>query len=839
MSQLAIQSSEFEERSTYFAEVILPLPVEGTFTYRVPHEMTDVIQPGFRVVVQFGRKKILTGIVADIHQNPPEKYEAKYIMDLIDEQPIVTSYQLKLFYWMTSYYMSHLGDVLNAAVPTGLRLSSESYIQLHPDFDVSQDHKLHPKEELIMDHLMVHQQISYQEIEGLLGIQSISRYLKSLIDNRAIILFEELKEKYKPKMEKRIRLAGHLATEDHVALEALFATLEKKQKQMDVLLKYLQEMPLTELPQLNESGLAKSDLLAKDISQSSMKTLIKNKVLEEFEVVIPRVVFEELSQQQKIELSPAQNDAYQGVMTAFHDTPTVLLHGVTGSGKTEIYISIIQDILSSGGQVLYLLPEIALTTQIIKRLSRYFGDQMGIFHSKYSDNERVEVYQGIIDGRFNFVIGVRSAVFLPFDNLSLIIVDEEHETTYKQFDRSPLFHARDTAVYLSTIHHCKVLLGTATPSIESYHNALNGKYGLIELTERYGNTPLPQIVPVNMTNERKRKKNVGNYSGLLIEGIKNNLSSGEQTIIFQNRRGYAPFLSCDDCGHIPKCPNCSVSLTFHLYQNHLKCHYCGYNESVTGECDFCKSNKVKNMGMGTEKIEEDLQLMFPNATIQRMDLDSTRNKYSYQQIIDDFENGTIDILIGTQMVSKGLDFDSVSKVGIISADRMIHFPDFRSHERAFQLVTQVSGRAGRREKRGIVFLQTNDPAQSIIDKMVRGDYVGFFNTEILEREKYQYPPFYRLIGITVKHKDKPTSWQGAELLSKNLAVELGKSRIKGPSEPLIGKIRNMYLHEIVIRLEKDKIHLGKVKAFIKQKVREVSMEKSLSGIRVVINVDPY
>ena len=837
MSQLAIQNSEFEERSTYFAEVVLPVPVDGTFTYRIPHDMSEVIRKGFRVVVQFGRKKILTGIVADIHQKPPEKYEAKYILDLIDSQPIVTEYQLRLFYWMASYYMCHLGDVLNAAVPTGLRLSSESYIQLHPDFDVEQE--LHPKEELIMDHLMVHQQISYQEIEGLLNIQSISRYLKSLIDKRAIILFEELKEKYKPKTEKRIRLASHLVTEDHGILEALFASLEKKQKQMDVLLKYLQEVPLADLVNANEDGMTKAEFVAKDISQSSMKTLLKNKVLEEFEVVIPRVVFEDISQQQEIDLSPAQDDAYQGIMSAFQDTPTVLLHGVTGSGKTEIYIKIIQDILSSGGQVLYLLPEIALTTQIIKRLSRYFGDQMGIFHSKYSDSERVEVYQGILDGRFNFVIGVRSAVFLPFDNLSLIIVDEEHETTYKQFDRNPLFHARDTSVYLSTVHHCKVLLGTATPSLESYHNALNGKYGLIELNDRYGNTPLPEIVPVNMSDERKRKKNVGSYSSQLMEGMKSNLSNSEQTIIFQNRRGYAPFLSCDDCGHIPKCPSCSVSLTYHLYQNQLRCHYCGYNEPVTGDCSFCGSNKVRNVGMGTEKIEEDLQLMFPDATIQRMDLDSTRNKYSYQQIIDDFENGTIDILIGTQMVSKGLDFDSVSKVGIMSADQMIHFPDFRSHERAFQLVTQVSGRAGRRKKRGIVYLQTNDPTQSIIDKMVRGDYIGFYNAEILEREKYQYPPFYRLIGLTVKHKDKPTSWQGADTLAKNLAVELGKARIKGPSEPLIGKIRNQYLNEIVIRLEKDKIHLGKVKTFIRKKVKELTGNKAFSGIRVVVNVDPY
>lgn len=837
MSQLTLQNNDYEERVTLFAEVILPLPLDGTFTYRIPHEMADAIQTGYRVIVQFGKKKILTGVVASIHKNPPEKYEAKYISDLIDDQPIVTSYQLKLLYWMASYYMCHLGDVLNAAIPTGLRLSSESFIQIHPDFDVSET--LNAKEEIIVDQLIIHQQLSYQDIEKLLNTSNISKILKSLIDKKAIILFEQLKEKYKPKLEKRVRINSQYITEDHSQLEALFHQLEKKEKQMDVLLKYLQEIPLPDLMELNSNGLPKQLLAKKDVSESSLKTLVKNNILEEYEVVIPRVVFDDQYLNPEVELSKDQEDAYGGVMNSFQDTPTVLLQGVTGSGKTEIYIKIIQDILNSGGQVLYLLPEIALTTQIIKRLSKYFGDQMGIFHSKYSDNERVEVYQGIIDGRFNFVIGVRSAIFLPFDNLSLIIVDEEHETTYKQFDRSPLFHARDTAVYLSTIHHCKVLLGTATPSVESYHNALQGKYGLVHLTARFGDTPLPKIIPIDMADQRKRKKNIGNYSAILIDELKRNLENGEQTIIFQNRRGYAPFLSCEDCGHVPKCPNCSVSLTYHLYQNNLKCHYCGYKENVPGECEACGSVRVKNVGMGTEKIEEDLQLMFPEATIQRMDLDSTRKKYSYQQIIDDFENGTIDILIGTQMVSKGLDFEKVSKVGILDTDRIIHFPDFRSHERAFQLVTQVSGRAGRRDIQGTVYLQTNDPKQGIIGMIVRNDYEGFFRSEILERERYQYPPFFRLISLTVKNKDKVVSWRAASQLAASLEIELGKKRIKGPSEPLVGKIRNLYLHEIVVRLEKDKIHLGKVKHFIHTKVKEIKANKSFIGLHITVNVDPY
>ncbi|MGB3469148.1 MAG: DEAD/DEAH box helicase, partial [Cyclobacteriaceae bacterium] len=426
MSQLTLQNNEFEERTTLFAEVILPLPLDGTFTYRIPFELADVVKPGYRVVVQFGRKKILTGIVSEVHENPPEKYEAKYITDLIDEQPIVTEYQLKLFYWMSSYYMCHLGDVLAAAIPTGLRLSSESFIQLHPDFDLSEP--LNEKEELVIDQLVVNQQLSYQDVERLLNTTYISKVLKSLIDKKAIILYEELKEKYKPRLEKRIRINPGYINEDHSLLEELFSKLEKKEKQMDVLLKYLQEIPLPDLMELNKTGIEKQLLTSKDISDSSLRTLVKNDILEEYEVVVPRVVFEDPYLHTEVELNKEQEDAYHNIMAAFGETPTVLLHGITGSGKTEIFIKIIQDILDSGGQVLYLLPEIALTTQIIKRLSRYFGDSMGIFHSKYSDNERVEVYQGILDGRFNFVIGVRSAVFFPVYNLNLIVVDEEHET---------------------------------------------------------------------------------------------------------------------------------------------------------------------------------------------------------------------------------------------------------------------------------------------------------------------------------------------------------------------------------------------------------------------------
>ncbi len=839
MSQLILQQTDHEEKKTCFAEIILPLPIHGTFTYRIPFDLHEQINVGSRVVVQFGRKKILTGIIYKIHNNPPEKYEAKSILDSLDSEPIINEQQLKFFNWVSSYYMSSLGDVMNAAIPSGLKLSSESHIQLNPSFDINAlDDDITEREEMIINQLISQQQLSYERIEELLGIKNISPVIKQMMQKGIILLFEELKEKFKPKYEKRIRLVDSF-THGEDALEELFQLLDKKPKQVDVLLKYLQAIPVLELQELNPKGIKKSDLIQTGISESSLKTMVKNGILEEFQVVIPRIDFSGDHKAHQFELSTDQQRAFNEIVGQFETHDTVLFHGITGSGKTEVYIKLIEQILEQGGQVLYLVPEIALTTQIIKRLKKHFGDNLGVFHSKYSDSERVEVYNGIISQRYSFVIGVRSAVFLPFDNLSLIIVDEEHETTFKQFDRNPRFNARDSSIVLAQIHHAKVLLGTATPSMESYYNALNNRYGLVRLNTRYGNVQLPQIFPIDMKDQRKRKLIKGDFSSVLLEGLKENLENNEQTIIFQNRRGYAPFLSCDDCAHIPKCPNCAVSLTYHMYQNNLRCHYCGYKEPSPTHCESCNSNRIRTVGIGTEKIEEELNTMLPEARVQRMDLDTTRRKYSYQQIIEDFEHGNIDVLVGTQMITKGLDFDGVTKVGILDADGIIHFPNFRSHERAFQLITQVSGRAGRRDKPGKVILQTNNTDQYVIRKVAAYDFEGFYQAEILEREKYHYPPFFRLILITFKDREKAISWDGAQTYYQLIKNELGPQRIQGPTEPIIGKIRNQYLTELLVRLERDKINLAAVKKLLLEKLMLLEGMKQFKSVRVVFDVDPY
>ncbi len=533
-----------------------------------------------------------------------------------------------------------------------------------------------------------------------------------------------------------------------------------------------------------------------------------------------------------------QEQAQNEVLAHFEDKNTVLLHGVTGSGKTELYISLIQAALENGDQVLYLLPEIALTAQIVNRLKAIFSDQLGVYHSKFSDNERVEVWQGLLDGRFQFIVGVRSAIFLPFEDLGLIIVDEEHENSYKQYDPAPRYNARDVALYLAHIHGAKTILGSATPSIESYANAKSGKYGLVTLTERYGGAQLPEMQTADVRVERKRKTIVGNFSSVLVEAISQALEKEEQAIIFQNRRGYSNYVTCEDCGYIPECPHCAVSLTYHQYKNQLNCHYCGHKEPVPIVCPACGSTRVRTVGMGTEKIEEDLKLIFPEARIQRMDLETTRTKYAYQNIIHEFEKGNIDILVGTQMISKGLDFDKVSVVGVFDMDRMIHFPDFRSLERTYQLVTQVSGRAGRRELPGKVVLQTGDPDQHIVHLILNQDFEAFYELERREREKFRYPPFVRMIKILTRSKDRNLTAEAADKMANILRSDLGTSRVLGPQEPVINKIRDKYLMDIFLKVER-KYKAEAVKSLIQQAYLELLQKKEYSSVEFVYDVDPY
>jgi len=838
LGELQLNIDAPESGEIHFADIALPIPIPQLFTYRIPDEFLELMQPGVRVIVQFGRKKVVTGIVDNIHKKAPEIYVAKPILDVMDAEPVLTTQQTKLMKWMAGYYMCTYGEVLNAALPSGLKLSSESKIQLHPERDWNDTHyPLDDRELLLLTALDKNEALSYREAADAIGLKSAYKYIKSLVQKELIIIYEEVKERYKPKKVKRIRLHNDFV-ESQTLLEELFQQLEKKPKQSDILLKYLREVPIYQEPELNENGVEKSIFGNEGLSSSSLNTLIKNEVFEAFEVIISRFGESKVKTLKEVNLTTTQETARDEILEHFADKSTVLLHGITGSGKTEVYINLIQDGLDAGNQVLYLLPEIALTAQIVNRLSLVFGDRMGVYHSKFSDNERVEVWQGLLSGRFDFIIGVRSAIFLPFSRLGLIIVDESHESSYKQFDPAPRYHARDVAIYLSHIHQGKTLLGSATPSLESYTNALQHKFGLVELNQRFHEATLPEIIIADIKSEKKRKTAVGEFSSVLIEALKEVLAKKEQAIIFQNRRGFSNYLTCEDCSHIPDCPRCAVSLTYHQYKNQLNCHYCGHKQAVPLVCPACGGHRIHTVGIGTEKIEEELKLILPEARVQRMDLETTRAKYAYQNIISDFEQGKVDILVGTQMVSKGLDFDRVSLVGVFDIDRMIHFPDFRSLERAFQLTTQVSGRAGRRDIKGRVVIQTRDPEQGILKLIQTNDFLRFYQGEMFEREQYNYPPFTRMIHLLVRSKDKKLTNDTARFLANILKEDLSTKRVLGPQEPLINKIRDKYLMDIYLKIER-KYKIEAIKDIIRKAQFELLKKKEFSSVEVVINVDPY
>ena len=825
-----------ETGNTLFAELLLPVPIPKLFTYRVPLTLNEHIKVGQRAIVQFGDRKILTGLIAKISHQPPKDYEAKYILELLDEFPAVNEFQFKLFEWLAEYYMCTLGEVMNAALPAGLKLSSESMVQLHPAFNLDESDYAFSEKELMLLKKLQGETLTYSEIAKFLGVKYIYSILKSLSGKEAIVLFEEVKEKYKPKTEKRIRLTNDFNSSK--ALEELFQTISSKPKQEAVLLKYLQDVPVLHDGNSNKKGISKKDLLEGEISESSLTTLVKNQILEEFEVVVPRFDFEMDREPPKLLLSDDQETAQREIFKSFETQNITLLHGITGSGKTEIYINLIKKALESESQVLYLLPEIALTTQIVQRLKKVFGATMGVYHSKFSDNERVEIWNGVLSGKLKFVVGVRSSIFLPFDSLGLIIVDEEHDASYKQQEPSPRYHARDAALIMSQFHHAKVLLGSATPSVETYFHAQQGRYGLVKLEKRYGEAQLPEITLADMTEERKRKTLKGEFSSNLLKNIDDALSKDEQVIIFQNRRGYSPMVNCEDCGWIPKCVNCAVSLTYHQYKNSLVCHYCGYQEKLPQRCPVCTSARITTLGYGTEKLEEELNLYFPEKNIQRMDLDTTRSKSGYENILEQFENGETNILVGTQMVTKGLDFDRVSLVGVFNADRMMHFPDFRSYERAYQLITQVSGRAGRREKRGKVVIQTSHPDHPVLNFILNNTYQEFYNREVDDRKQHLYPPFSRLIEITVKHIDKKVCREASATLANLFREKIQGVKILGPGEPMISKIRNQFLLSILFKIPRGRTELPQVKMIIDQCVEHVLQTKEFRNVRVVKDVDP-
>lgn len=818
-------------RKTYFVEVILPLAISRNYTYRVPFEMNGHIAVGKRVVVQFGKSKLYTAIVASIGETAPEKYEAKYIIEILDDRPVITARQLQFWRWVADYYMCNEGEVMNAALPSALKLASKTRIILNKEFPIDKS-QLNDKEFLIAEALDLQPELTVSDIVKLLGQKTVMPILKSLFEKNVIHISEEVSERYKPRKKTYLTLNPVYQNSD--ARRELFEILEKRApKQADAVLAYLklsrQQKSITKNELIEESG----------AGEGSIKSLIEKEILFAEERTVSRLGFElDDDAISNFVLSDAQQHALTDVQDHFQQKDVVLLHGVTAAGKTQIYIRLIEDMIASGRQVLYLLPEIALTTHIIERLRVYFGASIGVYHSKFNDNERVEVWQKVLAGEYRVVLGARSSVFLPFQDLGLIIVDEEHETSYKQFDPAPRYNARDAAIYLANMFKGKVLLGSATPSFETYFNATTGKYGLAELTERYGGVQLPLVQVVSIALELKQKTMQSHFTGVLMADMQQAIKAKEQVILFQNRRGYAPVLMCRVCAHTPKCINCDVSLTFHKSSGKLHCHYCGYKEDTPSVCPACGSTHLEYKGFGTEKVEDELSVLMPDARLARMDLDTTRSRNSLQTILNNLEEKKIDVLVGTQMVAKGLDFADVTVIGIINADSLLKYPDYRANERSFQMLAQVSGRAGRRGKQGKVVIQTYDPSHRVIRQVIENDYRDLYITEMEERKSFHYPPFYRLINIDIKHKNPEILYNQAEYLANELRKHFGE-RVIGPEAPLINRIRNYYIKSIMLKFEKEGTSMVKAKTLIREVITLFQTTKLSKGSIVQPDVDPY
>ncbi|WP_333878259.1 replication restart helicase PriA [Flavobacterium sp.] len=817
---------------SFFVEVIMPLSLPKTFTYKVSEAEYHYIKKGMRIAVPFGKNKIYTALALELHQNEPTLYEAKDIHQILDEKPIVNERQINHWFWIASYYMCHIGDVYRGALPSALLLESETIISQQKDTVVNEA-ELSDDEFLIYEALQHQSTLKVENIIEILGKKTVLPVIQKLIHKKIISLDEAIQEVYKPKLIRYIRLHPHYQSEEN--LIALLDTFNKNAgKQKQLVLQYFQlqaqERQPISVKQLTETAQASSAIV---------KALVDKGVFEEYYLQEDRVNFTQNQRENQLYLSEAQQRAHDEIVQTFTGKDVCLLHGVTSSGKTEIYTRLIEKYIADGKQVLYLLPEIALTTQLVSRLTQHFGNKVAVFHSKYSNNERVEVWQNVLQQseKAQIVIGARSALFLPFSNLGLIIIDEEHESTFKQQDPAPRYHARDAAIVLAHAHQSKVLLGSATPSIETYYNATSGKFGLVTLKDRFGNVQLPEIELVDLKDSYFRKKMKGHFSLTLIEQITEAFANKEQVILFQNRRGFSPVLECLTCGHVPQCPQCDVSLTYHKYKNQLRCHYCGYSMAKPSNCHVCSSVDLETKGFGTEQIELELAELFPNKNIKRMDQDTTRGKYSFEKIIDGFKNREIDVLVGTQMLAKGLDFDNVSLVGIMNADNMLYHPDFRAFERSYQMMTQVAGRSGRSEKRGKVVIQTYNPLHNIIQQVTHNDYEGMYKEQLYERKIYYYPPFYRLIRLTLKHRDFEKLKEGSMWLYQVLKQSISIP-VLGPEEPAVSRIRNEYIRTIMVKIPSDTSLRG-TKKTIQKVLNSFDVVVPYRTIKVTVNVDYY
>lgn len=824
-------------KAARFAEIVIPLSLKGTYTYLIPGGMEQSVIPGKRVIVQLGKNKLYSGIVFETHNREPEGFEAKPVLSVLDDTPLVTDIHLQFWKWLAAYYMCTPGEVMHAALPGGLKLASETVFRVNPGFRGKTDRNT--GEEQLLKYLEEENGANLDEIfESRFGREGI-RIVKRMLESGEVSTDQQLRRAYTPKKIRCISLHSHWFEEKY--LSELMDKLAAAPAQVKAIEEYASLSGRFDKEAVPKD-VQRAELLKAGVQAHAINALIKKKVFISYEISVSRIHLEQPEEQLRVPypLTDSQEKVRQEIKDIFVKIPVVLLHGITSSGKTEIYIHLILEQLRQGKQVLYLLPEIALTTQIIRRLKRVLGKKIGVYHSQYSDNERAEIFRNLAgmteEEPFDVILGVRSAIFLPFRNLGLIIIDEEHENTYKQNDPAPRYHARDAATILAMYSGARVLMGSATPSFESLYNATLGKYGLVELKQRYGEGELPAIIVGDVVKAKKRKQMRSVFTPELLSGLSESFDRGLQAILFQNRRGYSNYFHCLDCGEVLKCTNCDVSLTFHKFSGEMLCHYCGIKMPVPYSCPDCRSHNFVLRGVGTEKVEDELGSLFPGIAVGRLDLDQMKSRKSYENLIGDFEKGKIQVLVGTQMVTKGLDFEKVNLVGIIDADSMLNFPDFRAFERSYQLMVQVSGRAGRRDRIGRVVIQTGDPSHPVIKKVLENDFRGFFNSQMDERKMFNYPPYSRLIRITLRHEIPSILDGGAVFLANEMREIFGK-RVLGPQPPLIGKAHGKFIREINLKIERE-AGMEKVKSLLGELMDIFAVNPVYRQIRRSIDVDP-
>lgn len=816
-------------------DVVLPLALNGVLTYNIPDKIVDSAAIGMRVLVPLGKRKITTGIIITLSSaSVSEDFEVKDIVCFLDKHPLVTEQQLRFWKWISTYYMCKLGEVMKAALPTAFRLDSETRVQRNSDADITIP--LSPSQQKIWDNLADGKVKNIDEIGRKLNVRNMLPALNALLELGAVVCTEQVTEKYKPLTKTFVSLSSKYCQE--AELQRILPTLKNSPKQQALLLFYLQECLEDNSGDIfTYKAIEQKTLLAKtSASAGVLNGLLAKGILQTSVVPVDRMQVDMAASTEAHELNIYQQKAVSEIVTVWQSKETVLLHGVTGSGKTELYISLIKRIIENHKQVLYLVPEIALTTQLTDRLRAVFGSRLGVYHSRFSDSERMEIYYKVQRKEYDIVLGVRSSLFLPYSDLGLVVVDEEHESSYKQQDPAPRYHARNAAIVLAHLFGAKVLLGTATPAVETYYNALQGKYGLVYLTHRYQDIEMPKITLVDLKRQYHRKEMAGHFSDPLAHKISDEIDNRKQVIVFQNRRGYAPYMECKQCAYVPKCINCDVSLTVHKCQHLLVCHYCGYTITIPDRCPACSGHTLTDRGFGTEKIEDEVRELFPAARVARMDLDTTRKKHSYQHIISDFAEHATDILVGTQMISKGLHFDDVSLVAILNADNLMNQPTFRAYEYAFQMLEQVSGRAGRKGNRGEVYIQTANPDNPLFKQLTDHDYEAFYAGQIEERKIFKYPPFYRLLKIVLRHRENATADIAARLLQEQLKTVFTR-RCSPVIVPPLGRVQNLYVRNILLKIEADASY-ARAKHLLQQSIEYIQSLPEGKSVQIYVDVDP-